>query len=70
MEKILESLYDQFYEKPKMTALQASVEANRNLLRERLANPERCCGSSTMKLRSQMRCHWTVFSADLSWRGG
>lgn len=30
----------QFYEKPKLAALQASVEANHNLLRERLANPD------------------------------
>ena len=41
MEKILESLYDQFYEKPKLAALQASVEANHNLLRQRLGKPER-----------------------------
>lgn len=41
MEKILESLYDQFYKKPELAALQASVEANHNLLRERLGKPER-----------------------------
>lgn len=41
MEKILESLYDQFYEKPELAALQASVKANHNLLREQLGKPER-----------------------------
>lgn len=41
MDKILESIYDQFYEKPKLTALYKSVEANHNLLRERLAKPEK-----------------------------
>ena len=41
MDKILESLYDQFYEKPELTTLQVSVEANHNLLRERLGKPER-----------------------------
>lgn len=41
MDKILESIYDQFYEKPELVALQASVEAHHNLLRERLAKPER-----------------------------
>jgi len=41
MDKILDALYDHFYEKPELAALQASVEANRNLLRERLGNPER-----------------------------
>ena len=52
MDKILEALYDHFYEKPELTALQESVEANHNLLRERLG----------------MHCLWTVFSADSSWR--
>ncbi|WP_312612161.1 DUF6809 family protein [Oscillibacter sp.] len=41
MEKILESLYDHFYEKPKLAALRESVEANHNLLRERLGKPEK-----------------------------
>lgn len=41
MGKIPESLYDQFYEKPVLAALQASVEANHNLLRDRLDKPER-----------------------------
>ena len=41
MEKILESLYDRFYERPELAALQASVEANHNLLRQRLGKPER-----------------------------
>ena len=41
MSKILEALYDQFYEKPELAALQKSVEANHDLLRERLAKPER-----------------------------
>jgi hypothetical protein len=41
MDKILETLYDHFYEKPKLAALQASVEANHDLLRERLGKPER-----------------------------
>lgn len=41
MDKILETLYDHFYEKPELMALQESVEANHNLLRERLRKPER-----------------------------
>ena len=41
MEKILEALYDQFYEKPELAALKASVEANHNLLRQRLGKLER-----------------------------
>jgi len=41
MDKILEALYDYFYEKPELTALQESVEANHNLLREQLNKPER-----------------------------
>lgn len=41
MDKILEALYDQFYDKPELAALQASVEANHNLLRQRLGKPER-----------------------------
>ena len=41
MDKILETLYDHFYEKPELAALHASVEANHNLLRERLDKPER-----------------------------
>jgi len=41
MDKILDALYDHFYEKPELTALQASVEANHDLLRERLGKPER-----------------------------
>ena len=41
MENILEALYDSFYEKPELAALQASVEANHNLLREQLSKPER-----------------------------
>lgn len=41
MDKVLESLYEQFYEKPALTALRESVEANHNLLRERLGKPER-----------------------------
>lgn len=41
MDKILEALYDHFYEKPELTALRESVEANHNLLRERLGKPER-----------------------------
>ena len=41
MDKMLEALYDHFYEKPELTALQESVEANHNLLRERLGKPER-----------------------------
>lgn len=41
MDKILDALYDHFYEKPELTALQASVEANHDLLRERLGKSER-----------------------------
>lgn len=41
MDKILDALYDRFYEKPELTALQASVEANHDLLRERLGKSER-----------------------------
>ena len=41
MDKILDALYDHFYEKPELTALQASVEANHDLLRERLEKSER-----------------------------
>lgn len=41
MEKVLELLYDHFYEKPELVVLRRSVEANHNLLRERLCKPER-----------------------------
>lgn len=41
MDKILETLYDHYYKKPELMALQESVEANHNLLRERLGKPER-----------------------------
>ena len=41
MDKILDALYDHFYEKPELTALQKSVEANHDLLRERLGKSER-----------------------------
>ena len=44
MEKILEALYNSFYEKPELAALHASVEANHNLLRERLGKTERKLG--------------------------
>jgi len=41
MDNILEALYDHFYEKPELVVLRRSVEANHNLLRERLDKPER-----------------------------
>lgn len=41
MEKILESLYDKFYIPPEMAELKDTVEANRSLLRERLAKEDR-----------------------------
>lgn len=41
MGKILEALYDHFFEKPELTALQESVEVNHDLLRERLGKPKR-----------------------------
>ena len=56
MEKILESLYDQFYEKPELAALQASVKANHNLLRERLETERNWC----LRIIA-MRCHATRY---------
>ena len=41
MDKLLRGLYDRFYEKPELTALNESIEANHRLLRERLESPEK-----------------------------
>lgn len=38
MDKVLRTLYDSFYALPEMAELTEAVEANRTLLRERLAN--------------------------------
>src|SRR5574344_820510 len=41
MDKILRALYDSFYTPPEMAELTGVVEANRMLLRERLAKEDR-----------------------------
>ncbi len=41
MDKILGALYDSFYSPPEMMELKQAVEANRDLLRERLAVEDR-----------------------------
>lgn len=41
MNETLKALYDRFYEKPELPALNASVEENHRLLIERLDKPER-----------------------------
>jgi len=41
MDKMLRALYDSFYTPPEMSELTEAVEANRTLLRERLAKEDR-----------------------------
>lgn len=41
MEKTLRALYDNFYTPPEMAELSEAAEANRALLRERLAKEDR-----------------------------
>jgi len=41
MKNILQALYDSFYKPPEMAEFKEAVEANRSLLRERLAKEDR-----------------------------
>lgn len=61
MDKILEALYNHFYGKPELAALGKSVEANHNLFRERLGEPEK-------ELVLHLIDDETVIGFELAWK--
>jgi hypothetical protein len=71
MNETLKALYDRFYKRPELAALNESVKANHRLLIDRLDKSERKLVLRIIDDETAIvgRSQWTLFSAGSGWRG-